>query len=402
MSENTVIKNYCDSFSPGGVADRIAGMVFGHALGDAVGLTTEFCETRPAGIKFPYTDSIRKVKPCDWTDDTDLLVMTMGSLMENNMKLIHRELAGRFVYWIKKGLIYTGDTEPKTPNNTFKYIVSKPNYIDDPIGVAKKVAEESRGQLYNNSPLTRVAIAGTHPQGRTLAAELCSMTHTDTRCIAACIFFSCMINSLIYNSDLTSESFASEITIATDTAVSMLDPVHHDEFRNVISTALRGTLASFKLGEIARASSVYKCLSCIVYALRIVSVSLKSNKIPDFKLCIEKIAMECGDADANCAVAGAILGCAGYKKLPADWISAMPHSKSLSQFIAVYISRLFAPTTFEENANAEAANDRTDNLANELETGDVAIVPVNAPTNLQTHEESTPSSAASTSADNVD
>ena len=116
--------DYCPRYAPGGCADKIAGLVFGHALGDAVGFTTEFCEVPPSKIEFPYTNSIKKVRPCDWTDDTDLLILTIGSLSDNNMRFVAKDMAGRFIYWIRKGLIYAGDIEPKTPNNTFKYKAS--------------------------------------------------------------------------------------------------------------------------------------------------------------------------------------------------------------------------------------------------------------------------------------
>lgn len=362
--------DYCSNFTAGGCADRIAGLVFGHALGDAVGLTTEFCETPPDEIEFPYSESIRKIRPCDWTDDTDLLVLTIGSLMENNMRFISKDLASRFVYWCHKGLIYTGDTEPKTPNNTFKYIVGKRDYIESPVNIANAVLIESKGTLCNNSPLTRMVIAGTVSDPVTMSKDLCTMTHTDTRCIASCVFLSCVVNSLIYNVEHTSQNITDYITAAKKAALVHLDEPHREDFGKVIDNALRARIGDFKLGELSKASSVYKCLSCVVYALHVVRSTLtvqeKTGKksYPDFKKCIMKIALEGGDADANCAMVGSILGCwMGYKKLPREWICAMPNSGALSQFVAVYISRLFAPTTMEDNAAAAMNNDATNGAA---------------------------------------
>jgi ADP-ribosylglycohydrolase len=355
--------NYCDNFNAGGCADRISGLIFGHAIGDAVGFTTEFVEDMPAHITFPYADSIRKVRNCDWTDDTDLLVLTMGSLMENNMKLISTDIAGRFIYWAHKGLIYAGDSEPKTPNPTFKYIVNKPDFATKPAEVAKSVLEESKGTLCNNSPMSRCIIAGTLPDPVQMAVDICAITHADSRCIASCVFVSCVLNSLIYSREHTAEGITRYIDRATTAAIEHLDASHHEEFRSQIARSFRAQTSNLKLGELARASNVYKCLSCVVYALHIIKTALAASitgKLirPDFKKCIEKIALEGGDADANCAMVGAVLGCwMGYKKLPADWINVMPNGNSLSQFVAFYISRLFAPTTFEDNAAAVANED---------------------------------------------
>ena len=195
--------DYCAGYSKLGAYDRIAGMIFGHALGDAVGLITEFQEQYSAeDVKYPYEKSIRNVKPCDWTDDTDLLLLTMGSLMENNMKFIRSDIAQRFVYWCHKGLSYAGDTVPKTPNNTFKYIVTQKDYLTNVQGVAKRVAEQSKGSMVSNSPITRIAIAGTLPNPPEITEELCKMTHVDQRCVAACVFYTCVLNALIYSTTI--------------------------------------------------------------------------------------------------------------------------------------------------------------------------------------------------------
>ena len=58
----------------------------------------------------------------------------------------------------------------------------------------------------------------------------------------------------------------------------------------------------------------------------------------DFEHAITELALEAGDADTNCCVAGfnlsvivnlhfsALLGCKiGYSRLPSEWLFAMPH-----------------------------------------------------------------------------
>jgi ADP-ribosylglycohydrolase len=370
--------DYCASYKRGGFSDRIAGMVFGHALGDAVGLISEFREF--GKIEFPYTESIREVPPCDWTDDTDLLILTMGSLMENNMRFIVKDITGRFVYWINKGLIYTGATNPKTPNNTFKYIVSKKNWAENPAKVAGEVFTESKETLCNNSPITRIAIIGSLPDPITFAVNFCTLTHVDTRCIATCVFYGCVLNSLIYNHIHTVEKIDDYVANATSAALEHIAPKYVEEFKAHVASAMKAHVKTFKLAEMSCASNIYKSLQCICYGLHVVRTAVSVSKYPDFKKCIEVVTAEGGDADANGAVVGAIVGAyLGYSRLPRDWVYSMPYNGSLNQFVAIYISKLFAPTTMEENELAAEKNreknkqlDANANTISQNITGNVA------------------------------
>jgi ADP-ribosylglycohydrolase len=350
--------DYCGNFHPGGTADKIAGLVFGHALGDALGLVTEFQEKIPLDIIFPYTESIRGTPPCDWTDDTDLMIVSMISLMENNMVFSPNDLAARFKHWAENGLTIVGDKAPSTPNNMFKLIVSQQGYVKDPLGVAATVTKSASGNFCGNSPISRIAIAATigllDP-----AVGLCSMTHPDSRCVASCVFFTVVLNRFLYSSVRTTEELDAAVAVAEETSIGVLDASHHAEFKALL--VQKNTLKSLRLGEISKSSHIYKCLSCIVYCINVIRVALAHKKRPSWKLVVTKIVLEGGDADANAAVAGALLGAfLGKSHLPSDWVFSMPYSWQFSQFIASYISKLMRPTTIEENA--EAAGESIDSV----------------------------------------
>lgn len=75
-------------------------MIYGHALGDAVGLLTEFRFKKDIPkIEFPYANSIRDFPICDWTEDTDHLIITMQSLIDNDLKLNTYDIADRLRNW---------------------------------------------------------------------------------------------------------------------------------------------------------------------------------------------------------------------------------------------------------------------------------------------------------------
>ncbi len=93
--------------------DRLLGCVYGQALGDAYGLSTEF-ETcakinsiyPDSGQLIPFPDYIqtphaRRWKRGDWTDDTDQWVLVMETLIEpnNNTVIFARKLS----MWVRQG-----------------------------------------------------------------------------------------------------------------------------------------------------------------------------------------------------------------------------------------------------------------------------------------------------------
>ena len=94
------------------------------------------------------------------------------------------------------------------------------------------------------------------------------------------------------------------------------------EVKNFMSI---NTLEELKLDDEHR-GYVLKTFMCGIYAWRCIV-----NKIVDFKKIMFSIAMEGGDVDTNCAVAGQVLGAyLGYSKLPTDWLIQLIHSKWLS------------------------------------------------------------------------
>ena len=99
------------TLSPERLADRIRGLVFGAACGDATGLATEFLSRADVeafyGPDFAYCPVPKATKPDthrmmwlpgDWTDDTDQLVLVLQSLLHSRgeadpVDFAHRLLA---------------------------------------------------------------------------------------------------------------------------------------------------------------------------------------------------------------------------------------------------------------------------------------------------------------------
>jgi len=93
--------------------DRLLGCIYGQALGDAYGLSTEFQtrtqieSTYPDPMQLiPFPDYIqtphaRRWKQGDWTDDTDQWVLVMETLIGPNSNAI--TFARKLSLWVRQG-----------------------------------------------------------------------------------------------------------------------------------------------------------------------------------------------------------------------------------------------------------------------------------------------------------
>lgn len=92
--------------------DHVAGALYGFAIGDSVGATTEFMTKDE--IKSKYGEVTKQIgggwlglKPGDVTDDTQMMMCVMDALMSypDDIALFKKKCADNFAFWL--------DTEPK-------------------------------------------------------------------------------------------------------------------------------------------------------------------------------------------------------------------------------------------------------------------------------------------------
>ena len=98
-----------------GIKDKIYGCLFGQAIGDALGLGTEFMTKTEAKEKYPnglteYSQIIRdyhriKFQPGMWSDDTDMMLCIANAIIEDKGINLHT-IARNFKDWF-----YAPDTQ---------------------------------------------------------------------------------------------------------------------------------------------------------------------------------------------------------------------------------------------------------------------------------------------------
>lgn len=371
----------------------IRGLIYGQALGDACGLQTEFKYKKDKHeVKFPYTEKIRNFPICDWTDDTDQMILLLETIIESNCNFkddIFSEteiklFAKKLISWKNHGFIELGDNQGLGVGGTTSLVLNHQNFLDNPIEVSKEIWVNSGKKLAANGAIMRTSILSIinlftflndpiiDPNFYKSVRNMCLVTHHDVRCIISCFILNHLIREIIYhkiNSKKISENIKKNtfktalqliktINVNHYPTTKVVTGVRHqptpkifteDKFYNNDKYLVENellyyftlNLESLKLDEIGKIGYTYKCLGCVLWILDIISSFEKNKNIDkniDKKLSFEKIIKilceECGDADTNAACAGALLGAyLGYDDLPKTWLDALPNKKWLDNKI---------------------------------------------------------------------
>lgn len=351
-----------DQLASGILQDRIIGCLFGSALGDAIGLYTEFLPAAQAAQQYPtgsFTllspagatpfcrDSHRAPhKPGNWTDDTDQALCILLSYLHNDGQILPADFPKRLRVWVDQGLRAL-DTVPLGLGFTIGSIVKNPVYAEDPIGVSqsywkskpKDFKPAPNGSLMRTHPLGLMTLTADLESAFDTAGDFSAMTHIDPRCMVACAIGTALVRGIVLG-EVYEEQHIDEIVTQ---AVAWYDGKHanNDDDKVLDRAELdkhvnAADLAALNLDENQRIGYVYKTLGSGTVLLRRMFRELKAqgNKLSVQLAIYEKLITELvmcgGDADTNACFAGALLGAVlGYKALPGHWRDGLRHGSWL-------------------------------------------------------------------------
>jgi len=337
------------------LADRIRGLVYGAALGDATGLATEFLSraqvTEFYGADFAYSPQPSKTYPDthrmmwsagDWTDDTDQLVLILQSLLHCGGRADVRDFARRLLDWRQHGFAALGDESAAGLGQHTKSVVSDPEFLQDPLSAAQRTWRKGGCSNAANGAVMRTAISGVPffwAKETVVAntAAFCHATHADPRCLASCVVVAILVSELLRGRSVANaadlEALVSE-AVAEAASCVVPSPQPASSYAGAMDSAAAAAFEAASARELQRATRAlslneleldeprtigytYKCLGSGLWALR--------SGLP-FDDAIRQLVGEGGDADTNAAVAGALLGSKlGFSALPSGWIAQLPH-----------------------------------------------------------------------------
>lgn len=315
--------------------DQLRGVIYGQAVGDALGLGTEFLSKSEVAEYYPqglhhYTDIVqdghrsRWVRG-DWTDDTDQMLCIFDSLLEQQ-QLDIQDIAGRIYQWATHGGMGIG--------MTVLSVLQAPQFLRDPHAAARLVWKNSGRRGAANGAVMRTAILGVWQydqpeQVMWQAEQVCKITHYDPRCVASCVAVSWLISAFLRGHRDTNALMAEALD-----KVALYDLSVSEYVDAIIDQPLEALDLDEGLnpGEPNRIGYTLTALGAGLWALR---------HATSFADGITQVIHEGGDADTNAAVAGALLGAKfGFAGIPDEWVSELAYGDELEQRITRLVSLL--------------------------------------------------------------
>ena len=293
--------------------DKIYGTIFGQAIGDALGLGTEFMSKTEVREKYPdglkeYSQIIRdyhraKFQPGSWSDDTDMMLCIANAIIEDKGINLHT-IARNFKQWV-----YAPET--RGVGQTTLKVLSIAEYVEKPHQVAELIWRMTRTKNAANGSVMRTAIIGLKKENVAQTAEdVCKLTHFDPRCVGSCVIVSEIINHLIWHDEQL--SYSQIITIGNKYDKSIVE---------YIDKAYYNGIESLELDEPSSIGYTLKALGSALWCL------FHAN---DFEEGLLRVVNEGGDADTNAAVACAMLGAKfGYTSIPQKYTDGLTRKNDL-------------------------------------------------------------------------
>lgn len=293
--------------------DKIYGTIFGQAIGDALGLGTEFLSKTEVREKYPdglkeYSQIIRdyhraKFQPGSWSDDTDMMLCIANAIIEDKGINLHT-IARNFKQWV-----YAPET--RGVGQTTLKVLSIAEYVEKPHQVAELMWRMTRTKNAANGSVMRTAIIGLKKENVAQTAEdVCKLTHFDPRCVGSCVIVSEIINHLIWHDEQLSYSQIMTIGNKYDKSIA-----------EYIDKAYYNGIESLELDEPSSIGYTLKALGSALWCL------FHAN---DFEEGLLRVVNEGGDADTNAAVACAMLGAKfGYTSIPQKYTDGLTRKNDL-------------------------------------------------------------------------
>lgn len=273
--------------------NNIQSLIFGQAIGDALGLASEFMTKEevkhfyPNGIR-SYDDIIQDRhrslwKKGAWTDDTDQMLCILDSIIENKA-IDLTDIAKRFVAWKQTSGIGIG-------RHTLN-VLSIGDYVENPFKASELVWNMSRKQSAANGAIMRTAILGCWnctdwAQVKSNTENVCKLTHHDPRCVDSCVVITYIVHRHLTNQEILKSD------------ILCLFNEYDSRIIEYIELAYQNNIEALRLDEQNKIGYTLKTMSAALWAY---------NYSPDFYSGLRTIIEQGGDADTNGAVAGALLG----------------------------------------------------------------------------------------------
>lgn len=305
------------------IKGKMFGCLYGQAIGDALGLGSEFMskdeviKNYPDGLK-NYDQIIqdahrRRWAKGAWTDDTDMMLCILEGF--ENGRFNSHQVAPNFKDWFNGEPMGIG-------SHTYK-VLCMGDYVEQPEMCSKLWWDLSRQQSAANGALMRTSVVGLAENEIEQQAEaICKLTHYDPRCVGSCVIAASIIHNLVWHDRQLSYDEIKDIAQRYDNRI--LEWV--DAAYNSTDISMLDLDETYSIG----------------YTLRTLSAALWCYwHSPSFEEGLLSVVNEGGDADTNGAIAGAILGAKfGFLSIPEHYIDDLHNIEAYHNKITNLIEQI--------------------------------------------------------------
>jgi ADP-ribosylglycohydrolase len=306
------------------LSDRCRGAIYGHAIGDALGLGAEFMSKAEVMRNYPtglhaYSQIVQDRHRSrwaigDWTDDTDQMLCILDSILDKQDVDI-LDIAQRMHSWATNDGMGIG--------NLVFSVLSSRYFLTAPHFAASCAWELSGRHSAPNGGVMRTSILGVWKyqslaEVKKNAEKVCRITHYDPRCVGSCVAVCIAISLLLQGKQEFADIFNIVCTETTE---------YSPEIAEYLDTSVSGSLEDLDLDEglnpdeSNRLGYTLKALSAGFWALK--------NAL-SYRDGVLQVIHEGGDADTNAAVVGAMLGAKyGFSSIPVSWVNELRDSREL-------------------------------------------------------------------------
>lgn len=291
--------------------NRIAGALYGVAIGDALGAPLEFMSADRIKEKHGrVTEMIGggwlNVKPGETTDDTAMTLAVAEGILENPDDPI-AAVGERFIKWAQSGPKDIGATCSQSIHQAA--VAGRTSHTDRPsdeqwFAASEDTAKANGNRSGGNGALMRTVYPGLYYSGRLMAVEtagaIAQMTHCDENSTEACNLYTDMIHLITEAVNNVQEDRISRLLTETlaETKYDLVELLIEDDEHT-------GNPTGYVVDS-------FRCALISIYTTR------------TFEDAIVKAANLGGDADTIAAITGGLAGAIyGYDEIPTRWIETL-------------------------------------------------------------------------------
>lgn len=284
--------------------------IIGHAVGDAMGVPTEFC-VREYLLKNPVKEMIGSDKTGQpagsWSDDTSMEIATIDSFIQNK-EFNYDDIMHKWEEWINEAK-YTANNDTFDVGRTCLRAIRNHSLGTEPLKCGID-GEQSNG----NGSLMRILPVALYSYYRKLDVneiikltnELSSLTHKHDISKLGCYIY---VRYIMFLLDGKNKNEAYEL-------IKTLDYSTYDEYAiSKYERILKNDIASYTIDNILSTGYVVDTLECSLWIL------LNANSYKETIIATTNIG---NDTDTIGAIAGSMAGIIyGYDSIPTSWIDKL-------------------------------------------------------------------------------